>query len=160
MMEFDNKWQQRFNGFYGRYVDDFYIIAPKEMILEAMSEIAHDLSLIGVTLHPNKRYLQHYSKGIKFTGATVKMGRRYVNKSTVHNFRRCIAELNAIEDKEAAIKNAVERINSYLGYFGHYNSYALRIEVMKTLSPEWRKYIYLTGPCQKVVIRNKYKKAV
>lgn len=34
------------------------------------------------------------------------------------------------------------------------------IEVMKTLSPEWGKYIYLTGPCQKVVIRNKYKKAV
>ena len=136
------------------------MIAPKAVILESINEMKADLSLLGVTLHPRKLYLQHYSKGIKFTGATVKMGRRYVNKSTVYNFRRCIEELNAIENKEAEIANAVARINSYLGYCRHYNSYALRIEVMKTLSPEWGKYIYLTGPCQKVVIRNKYKKAV
>lgn len=158
--DFDHWMIEKFHGYYGRYVDDFYIIGSKEEILASIREIKRRLRELNITLHPRKFYLQHYSKGVKFTGAVVKFNRKYMNNSTVNNMRHRISELNAIEDKESHIKDAVASLNSYLGYARQFNSYALRIEVMKALSPEWGKYIYLTGSCQKVVIRNKYKKTV
>lgn len=154
--DFDRWMAEKFHGCYGRYVDDFYVIGQKNEILAAISEIKEKLVELNVTLHPKKFYLQHYSKGVKFTGAVVKFDRKYMNSSTANNMRHKIAQLNAIKDKEAHIQDAVASLNSYLGYARQFKSYGLRIEIMKTLSPEWNKYIYLTGSCEKMVIRKKY----
>lgn len=154
LSDFDNWMVERFNGLYGRYVDDFFVLAErKEYILESIKPMQDKLAEVGVTLHPNKIYIQPYQKGIKFTGGVCKYERVYLNKSTAHNFRECIKELNEIEDKEANADMALCRLNSYLGLCLPYASYGLRINIIKQLSKDWRPYIYLTGNCRKFVKR-------
>lgn len=158
---FDIIMSDLFGGYYGRYVDDWYVLSEvKEKIPKSM-QVAKDVLLpLNVKLHPNKVYIQHYSKGVKFIGGVIKFNRRYIAKSTMYNFRECISELNEIEDKESSIMQASQRINSYLGFCRQYLTYGLRISILKELSPEWRKYIYITGRSEKMVIRNKYKKFI
>ena len=66
--------------YYGRYVDDFYIIdTHKERLTEAIPLIKEYLkTTVSVTLHPNKVYIQHYTKGVKFIGSVIKPNRIYV----------------------------------------------------------------------------------
>lgn len=57
----------------GGYVDDFYILdADKQKILAAVPKIRELLGKYGLTLHPHKFYIQHYTKGVEFTGNVVK----------------------------------------------------------------------------------------
>ena len=57
----------------GRYVDDFYIVdKDKARLLAAVPYIRTLLQLYGLTLHPHKFYLQHYSKGVQFTGSVIR----------------------------------------------------------------------------------------
>jgi len=154
LSDFDIMMSRMFEGMYGRYVDDYYVISEsKEKILSSIELAREFLSRYGVTLHPKKVYIQHYSKGIKFIGATIKFGRTYVNNSTLHHFKRCINEINSIKDKETYALKAVQRLNSYLGYLRQFLTYGIRIQIIKTLSPEWRRYIYVTGNCKKMVLR-------
>ena len=66
---FDRYMSATYEG-YGRYVDDFYVIdKDKEKILDGISVASAILKRgLGITLHPRKMYLQHYSKGVKFIG--------------------------------------------------------------------------------------------
>lgn len=127
------------------------------MILSAINEMRDDLAKLHITLHPKKMYIQHISKGVKFTGGVVKFDRLYTGKQTLYNFRQCVEELNTIKDKKRYANTACARLNSYLGFCKHTLSYAKRIEIVKMLSAEWYKYIYITGRCQKVVIRQRHK---
>lgn len=45
----------------------------------------------GLTMHPRKFYLQHYSKGIKFLGTVIKYNRIYTNNQTV---ARCFGKIH------------------------------------------------------------------
>lgn len=48
---------------YGRYVDDMVLVHPsKEHLIEVKAKIAGWLSEHGLSLHPRKIYLQHYTK--------------------------------------------------------------------------------------------------
>ena len=60
--------------YYGRYVDDFFIISKtKTKLTQYVSIIKYKLySELKVKLHPDKIYIQHYSKGVNFIGATIK----------------------------------------------------------------------------------------
>jgi len=107
-----------------------------------------------------KIYLQHFSKGIKFTGGVCKFDRLYLNKSTAHNFKKCIEELNDVEDKEANADMALSRLNSYLGLCLPYNTYGLKINIIKQLENEWYKYIYLKCGCRKFCKRKKNDKKI
>ena len=159
LTEFDRYMTERFGGYYGRYVDDFFILSrDKNAILSAIPDMKMKLSEVGVTLHPRKMYIQHVKKGISFVGGVVKPGRRYVGNRTVHNFRRCIAELNGREDKKRCATEAVQRINSYLGFFGHYSSYGLRIRTLKEFDKSWWRWLYVSGSASKVIIRKRHDK--
>ncbi|KUK59668.1 MAG: Uncharacterized protein XD81_0755, partial [Bacteroidetes bacterium 38_7] len=54
--------------YYGRYVDDFVIIHENKEYLKTLITKLSDFlqSELQVIIHPNKIYLQHYSKGVKF----------------------------------------------------------------------------------------------
>ena len=58
---------------YGRYVDDFYLLAhTPEKLLEWRAEIERFLTeQLHLRAHPRKFYLQHYSKGVAFLGVVV-----------------------------------------------------------------------------------------
>jgi RNA-directed DNA polymerase len=89
--------------FYGRYVDDFVIVHPdKEYLKSLIPELAkYLLGSLGLTLHPKKIYLQHYSKGVQFLGTVIKPNRIYIARHTKGNFYA------AIQKQNEAVKNAV-----------------------------------------------------
>lgn len=121
--------------FYGRYVDDFYIVdKDKNKILEAMPKIREFLKVHNhLQLHPNKFYIQHYKKGIAFTGGIMKPGRAYVSNRTVTNFMYAVKRLSEAKNVKKIMRQ-VQSVNSYLGLMQHYNSYAIRRKVLKRLA--------------------------
>jgi hypothetical protein len=62
------------NRYYGRYVDDFILVHEDIDVLKALIPVikARLQAHLQLTLHPNKIYLQHYSKGVQFLGAVIK----------------------------------------------------------------------------------------
>lgn len=134
---FDKWMNERFNGFYGRYVDDFYVIArDKAAILSSIGEIRERLAALHVTLHPKKMYIQQCHKGVKFTGGIIKPHRVYAARSLIGGLARCVRELNAIQDKSKHVAKAMQRLNSYLGFCVHYDSYGMRVRQLMKLAPE------------------------
>lgn len=142
--------------YHGRYVDDIYLVAEtKEQILNAIPIIRTRLESLGLKLSPNKFYIQHYSKGIDFTGAIVKPGRVYPLNRTVTSFRHSIDRLNQCKTKSQIIK-ALYSVNSYLGLMRQYNSYAIRYNALHEIDKRLYKWIYIKGNMEVVALKRKY----
>ena len=142
---------------YGRYVDDFYLIGDKKAILAELPKIRKFLRGLNITLHPKKWYLQHWTKGCKFLGGVSKRGRLYAGNRTVHNAFLAIGEINDAPDLEDAAESVSQRLNSYLGYFGQFSSYAIRRMLVNEINGNWFRYIYITNQAKKVVLRKRYR---
>ncbi len=105
--------------YYGRYVDDFVIVHNDVSFLkDALCKIREYLDKeVSLVLHPDKIYLQHYSKGFKFLGSYVKPYRRYILNRTKFGFQSTL--------RKQSVGYACS-LNSYLGLISHCNSYRLR----------------------------------
>jgi len=142
----------------GRYVDDFYILdTDKQKILAAVPKIRELLGKYGLTLHPHKFYIQHYTKGVEFTGNVVKKQRVYVCNRTLKNFVMAVRRLNRAETIEE-VEHAVSSINSYLGFMRHANEYSKRRKILKMLEPHVFKWVYIRGHFEVVVIKKKHRR--
>ena len=142
--------------YHGRYVDDIYLIADtKEQILKAIPIIRARLESLGLKLSPNKFYMQHYSKGIDFTGAIIKPGRVYPLNRTVTSFRHSIHKLNECKTKAQVLK-ALCSVNSYLGLLRQYDSYAIRTNILQEIDKRLFKWIYIKGRMEVVALKRKY----
>ena len=141
----------------GRYVDDFYIVDKgKARLLAAVPYIRTLLQLYGLTLHPHKFYLQHYSKGVQFTGSVVKKDRVYTANHTITNAIMAVRRLNRAETVPEVL-HAVDSINSYLGCFRHCNEYNTRRKVLQRMDSRVFKWVYIKGHYDVVAIKKKYK---
>lgn len=149
--------------YYGRYVDDMIFVHEdkeylKSVLVKAKEFLWEDARL---TIHPNKIYLQHYTKGVGFIGAFIKPRRIYISDRTKGSFYEMICIQNKIAEKtptQEQIKEFVAKMNSYLGLTRHYATYNLRKKmVFEVLSPEWWKYVYLDGRIEKFVIKKAIK---
>ena len=147
--EFDTYMTSMYDG-YGRYVDDFFVVdRNKTKILNGISKSATFLKEhLGIKLHPKKMYLQHYTKGVKFTGAVIKPHRSYIGNRTVANFYGKIHYFNHIAEDNMDILPYVETfvnsINSYLGFLKHHKSWNIRRRTLRQVSPKWRKFVMVT----------------
>ncbi|WP_163209719.1 RNA-directed DNA polymerase [Bacteroides sp. 519] len=118
--------------YYGRYVDDFIVIhEDKEYLKSLVDKVEKFLkNKLELELHPKKRYMQHYSKGVTFLGAKIRNGALLTGKRTKGRLYDCIIDWNKLShcrlltvDELARFRNS---INSYWGIIQHYNSYGLR----------------------------------
>jgi len=146
--------------YYGRYMDDFIIIHPNKEYLKSLIPIIRNYLKVhlGLTLHPRKIYLQHYSKGVKYLGAVIKPGRLYIGNRTVGNFSTAVQLQNKAVDSGNAYPGETEKaaflssMNSYLGMMKHYKSYRLRTSIITRLSPIWWQCVAVTnGGCKFVL---------
>jgi hypothetical protein len=141
----------------GRYVDDVYLVHPSRLVLlSAVPQIRFVLAQLHLSLNERKFYFQHYSKGIKFTGAVVRVGRTYTSRRTVTAFVlsvRRLARACSIED----INHHVASVNSYLGLLRQHDNYAVRRKWLSTLPARLFQYIYIKGHYESVSIRKKYR---
>lgn len=61
--------------YYGRYVDDFFIIVPESQYQQAKKDVKlienYTINRLGLTIHPTKRYCQSVYKGVAFLGVRI-----------------------------------------------------------------------------------------
>lgn len=150
MNEFDHWIKKELHiKYYGRYVDDFILIhESKDYLQSVIPKLSNFLlSTLQLTLHPNKIYLQHYSKGVKFLGAVIKPNRIYIANRTKGNFYAAIEKQNKIardhkpsKEEQKAFQSST---NSYLGIMKHYKTYKIRKKyIHKEVSGWWFNYFY------------------
>jgi RNA-directed DNA polymerase len=111
--------------YYGRYVDDFVLVHnDKEHLKSLIATIRNYLDeTLNLILHPDKIYLQHYSKGVQYLGAIIKPHRVYISNHTKGNFYETIENQNLIARAHKPTKEErgkfLSSINSYLGIIAY-----------------------------------------
>lgn len=122
---------------YGRYVDDFYFVLPREKLEHFMKKdlprVKNFIESIGLTLHPHKTYIQNIERGVPFLGVRLYPYRVLPDKRMVRNFREVV-------HKFAAGKGgSYEAIVSYLGRFQHMDSQKILAKIFAEVG--W-DYVY------------------
>lgn len=111
--------------YYGRYVDDFYIIVTEEelpRVLEDIKRIEAFLARLDLTLHPHKRSIQPAENGVAFIGGVVYPGRKYPSKRLIRN-----AEI-AFNETVAGVRD-IESVVSYLGHMKYLSAKKILAEL-------------------------------
>ena len=120
--------------FYVRYVDDFMIIAPQDKYKEALEvfnvEIPMKLAEIGLTMHPNKKYIQPVRRGVPFLGQYVHPYYTTPSKRFRGNYYK------AAKEYMMGIKGD-ETIISYLGMGKHTCQQKLNAKVFSAMGWEY-----------------------
>lgn len=144
---------------HNRYVDDIsFVSKDKEKLLSIIPMLRTELGKLGLRLNEKKFYLQHYSKGVQFTGAVIKPDRIYVANHTINSFAFAVerlgkaSEMGMIDD----VKKNIASVNSYLGIMAHYNEYATKRRIMSELPPKFYEYCYIEGHFDVVKLKHKY----
>ena len=144
---------------HNRYVDDIsFVSKDKWKLLSIVPMLRTELGKLGLRLNEKKFYLQHYSKGVQFTGAIIKPGRIYVANHTINSFALAVkrlgkaAEMGMVDD----IRKEISSVNSYLGIMSRYNEYATKRRIMAKLPPKFYEYCYIEGHFDVVKLKYKY----
>ena len=147
------------------FVDDWKCLVRtqeegRQLIADAREFLKSEL---GITLHPDKVYLQHYSKGTPFVGSFIKPGRNYISNRTRGHFITAMRKFNAMPEAQthagrmALLEKLRASINSYLGMMVHYKSYKIRRKICEQyILPFWGEYLYFVEDFSKCVIKVKY----
>ncbi|MDE5665502.1 MAG: hypothetical protein K2I31_06170 [Duncaniella sp.] len=144
--------------YHGRYVDDFYMIhTDKNVLLAAIPKIREKLAEFQLRINEKKFYLQHYRKGVEFTGAVVKPHRVYACNRSINNFAGAVGKLNKAKSIEE-IEKAVSSVNSYLGLLGHYNEYKTRRRIIKKIKPDVMEFLDLKGDYRSIAIKKEFQR--
>lgn len=90
-------------------------------------------------LHPNKRYLQHYSKGVEMLGYKLRFDRVLPSDRIAHNFKWKASTYIRKSEKNRAyalcnLEHFVQVVNSYAGLLVWCNAYKLRKSVMDEIA--------------------------
>ncbi len=108
MNEFD-WYMKRKMGFkyYGRYVDDFYVVVDENEYDRARvvmwTDVAERLKGLGLKMHPKKHYEQETHKGCPFLGKVVRSGYILPGKRYKKNARRAFYFCATTGEKEEAV---------------------------------------------------------
>lgn len=149
------------------FVDDWRCLVRsaeegRELIAEFKKFLQDQLH---ITLHPNKVYLQHYTKGTKMVGAVIKPKRVYISNRTRGHFIEAMKKHNAAAlatnhaGRMAMLEKVRATINSYLGMMVHFNSYKIRRRIcMELIVPVWGEYMYFEEGFMKCKIKARYDK--
>lgn len=151
--------------YYVRYVDDFLIVHQDKDYLKRLIVTVRDFLLkeLGLTLHPHKITLQHFGKGVKFTGAYILPNRIYVERRTKTNFYQTIEKWNK-QIRESQRKftrqemtHFKQAVNSSLEFMRHYSTYKLRKKMLYGMSAKFDHYVRPANGYTKLVSNYRYR---
>lgn len=144
-------------GYYGRYVDDYYIIYPnKERIKQYVNIMGNYLkNNLKITLHPHKIYIQPYKNGVKFIGSIINGNRVYISNSTISNFYISLYRFNH-NIHQRNIEHFIQTANSYWGFMKYCYSYNIKIRLFGLINPKWFTYTYYDNDKCKFSIKQLY----
>ena len=171
LSEFDRwavQWCKERGGCYVRFVDDMVIVLPHKEDVLLFYQLAKAFleGRLCLTLHPDKVYVQHVSKGVAFVGSVIKPGRTYLSNRTVgrmydmlsrmeHQCRRVSRRKVSVEQC-TELEHGVGSCNSYMGFMVHHHSYGLRRKMFGALKSFW-KVAYLSDGFCKVNLRKRFR---
>jgi retron-type reverse transcriptase len=143
---------------YGRYVDDFVLLHPDRAYLNSLiPRIEHYLKTeLGLTLHPKKRYLQHYGKGVTFLGVHIKPGRIGVAPRLKTQFYAALHRINAYLRQKRPLTRAqqtyvISCVNSYLGLMRWFHTFRLRRKCLtQVLNARWLEHLQMPRNRKKI----------
>lgn len=129
MAEFDTMMKAKY-GFYGRYVDDFYVICRDKEVAKQVQKFCETWlkDNLHLTLSRNKTYIQPAYNGVEFTGSVVKKNRIYVGSKTIYRFVKRVELIN--DNPFATADYASKFLNSYLGFLSQGRSYNIRRNII------------------------------
>lgn len=110
--------------YYGRYVDDFYIITDRtdlDYIYKSISNFVNNK--LDLCLNENKFYKQYYEHGINFVGQFIGPAKFQVRNSTKHKFYNLAYRYN----QDLINKSQLSPL--------------LELKYVETLIPSWNSYI-------------------
>jgi hypothetical protein len=147
---------------YGRYVDDFFIIHESKAFLRDMIPVIRNFlwDKLGLTLHPNKIYLQECRKGASFLGGIIKPYRRYAASRSIKSFSRAVDRMSATIKKQDDQNGRMDKqwlvqqrsvLNSYLGYLSGYKSH--KIVFRRLIYSPLLQYFNLPSDCSRVIMK-------
>ena len=124
---------------YGRYVDDFMMYGPKNLLLKSSKLIRNFAQKnLDIEISEDKFYIQPYRRGVKFIGSTIKPGRIYCGNRVRGELEKKIYQTYpCLERKDEFVSS----VNSYLGLIRHYSSYNIRKDLLSNLPDGWEMYI-------------------
>lgn len=138
--------------YYGRYVDDFYVVGSDAKELSALvTDIREFLRTnLFLTLHPKKICLEPAECGVKYLGVCLKPYRRTIANRTKGNFYEALQMYNALmvccdgNVTRELLHKVQSSYNSYTGIMGHYSTYNLIHKyVISYLDDRWLQWIVL-----------------
>lgn len=118
--------------YYGRYADDFVIVhQDREYLKRLVPQLEQFLrDELDLTLHPRKRYLQHYSRGVSFLGVFIRRDALFTGRRTKEGLYRTVGRWNDRAQERPLERCDLEAfrssVNSYWGLMRHHSSYRLR----------------------------------
>lgn len=125
--------------YFGRYVDDFFVVHSDKEFLKGIVSIVRDYlkNTLGLTLHPNKVYLQSVYCGVGFVGGFARCFRTRMSKRTKRNFSELVKSVRhcdfLIQTFPEDRKQLEARINSYLGICQHFKEYRFCLRLLTSL---------------------------
>ena len=162
------KWCKLNNGCYERFVDDYVVIVPESKMLYKSFLYASDFlqKYLSLNLHEDKKYMQHYSKGIKFVGYVIKFNRIYLSNRTFGNFEYRLKQLDRLCKKLSnqhkkltkdiiKLNAEMQAMNSYIGFSYHTNNYGKRLHILLKFNNIY-EFIRLTFRHQVMKIKTNY----
>ena len=148
--------------YYGRYVDDMIFVANNKAFLTSIiPKIQTQLNLVGLKIHPKKKYLQHYTKGVLFLGHFIKPYRAYISNRTKANFYNAIEKVNTmilvnLRIEWTIMKDIRAILNSYLGTLSHAKCYHLITKAFQKLNSKFYYFFGFTKNYSKTYIKTEY----
>lgn len=122
-------------SYYGRYVDDFFIVAKEKDYVRAkyiMKVLIPDLvGKYGLSIHPKKRYDQKVERGVPFLGKKVHLYYMTLGNRTIRNYFQAAREV-------AEGRRDVVSIVSFMGIGKHVASNRLNMRVFDSVGWEYR----------------------
>ncbi len=152
---------------YERFVDDFAVVCRRkeEVLMLRRKAEAFLRDKLHVTLHKDKVYIQHVTKGVYFVGGVIKMHRLYLGNRTVggmvkmlKELQQCLSRLQGYTLADAYVLEHYESsVNSYMGFMAHKHTYAIKRKAIKRHCPFFFRYFYVRGKFGSVRLYNKYR---
>lgn len=114
--------------YYGRYVDDFYVVSTDKYYLRSLiPKITHFLcDVLKLKVNTDKTVICNSNYGVGFLGAYLKPHRKYLHNITLRHIKVKLSRLN----EKTAFDKLQAVVNSYLGLFSHCNGYNLSKKVL------------------------------
>ena len=126
---------------YGRYVDDFYLVHPdRAYLVDCMHKIARFLKQeLHLSLNEKKKYLQPATHGVKFLGTSIQPFHTNMSRRIIRGAFASVTSFNHLNHahrlNRRELRHLRSSVNSYLGMMTHYQTYRIRVSLIAHIEP-------------------------